>query len=327
MPTFLVHDAAEPSNALVDASNSRRPHLTHTPPDAYRSAPLENPGITAYGQNSHRHRTDSSMESSPAGSSTLGSQGNPANPSASHTLSTVQELSDLNVELYAHSSSIPRPPKSTTEPLSWKGKDFAIDRTFQLSQKMIEVLNRLYPRSLETLPPNRLTPASSTSQSSPSQGELTSGNTNQGRTAPYVDQGSLLLILSCYLRLIDTYDNIFGNMQACLDRSSITAPEDYVNLPNVTVGSFSFPTTSALQITMILHLASQLLDRLREVTGSIRTTSNDDSDPGRARDEDAAGGSAVDITTMTLEAVTSRQNELVRRIKLLRQSLRALDVI
>ncbi|KAF8867065.1 hypothetical protein BDZ45DRAFT_794809 [Acephala macrosclerotiorum] len=38
---------------------------------------------------------------------------------------------------------------------------------------------------------------------------------------------------------------MFGNMQACLDRSSVTECKDHVGLPNIKVDSFAIPKTSA----------------------------------------------------------------------------------
>ncbi|KAJ5726665.1 uncharacterized protein N7483_008022 [Penicillium malachiteum] len=215
-------------------------------------------------------------------------------------LSTIRGLSDLNVEMFTLSSTIPKPPACISQPHSWKEKDFAIDKTFQLSQRLIEVLDKLYPGNLGsngcTIKPSR-------------EDELPVFAPND---SPF-DQSSFLLILSCYQRLIETYHDIFGNMQACLDRSTITAREDYVQMPDMKVGSFSVPDSSALQITMILQLSRHLLRRMGTIIKSLKTNYN--------------GGGTDDLMSLTFRAVNNREDELIETINNLRNSLLSLDIL
>ncbi|THC88595.1 hypothetical protein EYZ11_011960 [Aspergillus tanneri] len=228
-------------------------------------------------------------------------------------LGMVQQLSELNVELYAHEMTVPKPPMSVSEPLSWKDKDFAIDRTFHLSQRFIEVLNRQYPRYLETA---RLS-GSETATS------------DVGLSGAFgLDQGSCLLTLSCYLRLVKTYDNIFGNMQACLDRSSVTPRGDYVNLPGVQVGSFSLPHSSALQIVLILQLARHLLTRMGEVVKAAGL----DGQNQRKADKDTENmvltdGTGDSLLSGAVNTVQSQECFLMNRITKLRNTLIALNIL
>jgi hypothetical protein len=216
-------------------------------------------------------------------------------------LSTIRGLSDLNVEMFKLSSTIPKPPTSISQPHSWKNKDFAIDKTFQLSQRLIEVLDKLYPRNSE---PNGyiMTP--------PQEDALPVLAPND---PPSFDQSSFLLVLSCYQRLIETYHDIFGNMQACLDRSMVTAREDYVQMPDMKVGSFSVPDSSALQITMILQLSRHLLRRMGTIIKSLNTNYN--------------GGGTNDLMSLTFKAVNTREDELIETIYKLRNSLLSLDIL
>ncbi|KAI1643975.1 uncharacterized protein F4817DRAFT_367936 [Daldinia loculata] len=215
-------------------------------------------------------------------------------------LDIIQSLSDLNVETFSLSSTIPKPPISTSQPLSWKDKDFAIDKTFQLSQRFIEALDKLYPRQ----------PGGSAQDSitSPIRESSTS------RLASF-DQASFLLVLSCYQRLIEIYNDIFGNMQACLDRSSVTAPEDYVRMPDVKVGSFSLPNSSALQITLVLQLARHLLQRMSFIIKILNPSPITDSD------------NINDLMAPTFKAVATRETDLIERINLLRSTLVSLDIL
>ncbi|KAL9626947.1 MAG: hypothetical protein Q9164_007749, partial [Protoblastenia rupestris] len=228
LPNLLLSDTQEVSNYPIDTPSSQLPQ-SWTPPNSSHSASTESPDAKSY---QCHDRTDVRAASSPNRIGALVSK-NYTTKSASSALSTIQELSNLNVRLYEHASMIPKPPQATTESLSWKGKDFAMDKTFELSQSMIELLNRIYPRYGETPLHKTLKRKMSNVESSKSRKEGSSAISQRSQTLPCIDQGSMLLVLSCYLRLIDTYDNIFGNMQACLDRSSVTPSEDYVSLPCV----------------------------------------------------------------------------------------------
>lgn len=250
-------------------------------------------------------RGDSAVENAPSPYAAP-SQGASSLPA----LATVRGLSDLNVELYTLSSVIPKPPTDISQPLSWKDKDFAIDKTFQLSQRFIEVLNKLYPRFLETAPLR-------------SGDSMSSSNSESSLSAlpptPSFDQASFLLVLSCYQRLVDAYDDIFGNMQACLNRSSTTAREDYVQMPDVRVGGFSLPNSSALQITLILQLARHLLRRMGDIIKCVDSSFTAMSADGLH--------STNDLTSLTLKAVYSRESDLIARINTLRNTLVSLNIL
>ncbi|KAF1980470.1 hypothetical protein BU23DRAFT_576400 [Bimuria novae-zelandiae CBS 107.79] len=216
-------------------------------------------------------------------------------------LSTIRGLSDLNVEMFTLSSTIPKPPTSISQPHSWKNKDFAIDKTFQLSQRLIEVLDKLYPRSSES---------GSYVMTPPQEDALP---VLAPHDSPSFDPSSFLLVLSCYQRLIETYHDIFGNMQECLDRSMVTAREDYVQMPDMKVGSFSVPDSSALQITMVLQLSRHLLRRMGTIIKSLNTNCN--------------GGGTNDLMSLTFRAVNAREDALIETINKLRNSLLSLNIL
>lgn len=220
-------------------------------------------------------------------------------------LTTIRELSDLNVDLYAHEASVPKPPASLEEPISWKNKDFAIDRTFHLSHRLIEIINKRYPRYLETA---RMQTPETPPEKSP-------GNTP---AEPPIDQSSCLLIMSCYIRLIETYDRIFANMQGCLDRSSVTAREDYVSMPSVQVGSFSLPHSSSLQIVLILQLARQLLTRMGEIIKAVQ--------PGTMTGSPESPTGSL-LLSSALETVSSEEERLIKRITRLRSTMIELNIL
>ena len=218
-------------------------------------------------------------------------------------LDTIRGLSELNVEMFSLSSKIPKPPTSLSQPQSWKDKDFAIDKTFQLSQRLIEVLDKLYPRHSEVLCKSHV-------MSPVPEDALPALALNE---SPSFDQSSFLLVLSCYQRLIETYHDIFGNMQACLDRFAITAREDYVQMPNMKVGSYSLPDSSALQITLVLQLARHLLRRVGTIIKALNTN--------------YFGAGTDELMSLTFKAVNTREDDLIERINKLRNTLLSLDIL
>lgn len=253
---------------------------------------------SSHDDNSHRDKDHGSVPKSPC------------------IVNTVRQLSELNVELFAHAVLVPKPPSSVSEPLSWKGKDFAIDRILQLSQKFIHILNAQYPRFLA---------------SAAMTGHAHSPGSSPDVSSPLLDQGCLL-ILSCYLRLVDTYDDVFGNMQACLDRSSITPEEDYVHLPGVQVGSFTLPQSSALQIVLILQLSRHLLSRIGEIfrAAGIAKSENISSLSDAMGAPPGDGSEQRDLHTLissAIDTVSKREQRLMERIAKLRSTLIELNIL
>ncbi|KAL2837714.1 hypothetical protein BJY01DRAFT_41156 [Aspergillus pseudoustus] len=227
-------------------------------------------------------------------------------PQTACPLATIRELSQLNIDLYSHQASVPIPPASLEEPITWKDKDFAIDRTFALSQRLIKLVNGQYPRYLET-----------------ARGQTVESTLASTAPEPQIDQGSCLLILSCYTRLIETYDRIFANMQGCLDRSSVTAPEDYVSMPNVQIGSFSLPHSSSLQIVLILQLARELLNRMGEVIRAVQP----DKKAGHIDTAAPELTTGSQLLSSTLGTVSAEEDRLMKRITKLRTTLIALNIL
>ncbi|KAL5043107.1 hypothetical protein BDW71DRAFT_130198 [Aspergillus fruticulosus] len=251
------------------------------------------------------------MASQHAASVTETSPGLPASdgldsPQTTCIFAMISELSQLNIDLYAHQTSVPIPPASLADPLTWKNKDFAIDRTFELSQRLIKLVNKKYPRYRETA--RMQTPESALDSTMPE---------------PQIDQGSCLLILSCYTRLIETYGRIFANMQGCLDRSSVTAPEDYVSMPSVQIGSFSLPHSSSLQIVLILQLARELLTRMSEVIKIAKPEKQMDHRETSA--PEPAGGSQ--LLSSALNDVAAEEDRLMNKINKLRSTLITLNIL
>ena len=234
----------------------------------------------------------------------------PLSCSAFDITAWVRKLSDINVQLYQHVARISslhdlRSKASiTSEALGTdakNGKRFAIDQTFKLSLLLIEALNHLYSRLLYTSSSHALP------NSPPNSGGTTSGPYLPGTAS--LDQGSILLVLSSYLRLIEAYDITFRSVQASLteNQAAMTGKEAprHLALPQLTIGAFSPPASSAVQITLIVHLGEMLLAQIRRLIGSMESSAGLDS---------GAEGGGESLGDTTLRAIRAKESETMKRI-------------
>ena len=167
----------------------------------------------------------------------------------------------------------------------------AIDKTFLFSLSLIEILYKLYPRyytsppqgfsisrarssspspylrfSGQSSPILQSTPSSSSHSYSSTAAEQISRSSS---TSPIMDQGSVLLLLSCYLQLVELYDKLFTYIQASIKHSGMMPQSEHVQLPPIHVGLFSTQPSSVLHNVLVVHLAMQFLERMREITSQI----------------------------------------------------------
>lgn len=155
----------------------------------------------------------------------------------------VRQLADLNVLLCEHMSMLPplhTSPSQAGRVPSMNGQLFPIDKTFSLTQSLIDHLKQLYPQS--------------------------------GPIRSFIpDQGTLLLIMSCSGRVFDIYEVIFGHMRGCVNDNitPVTSNGQTLVLPQLKIGAYAppKPTAIAMQMLLIVMLASELFDQLREVLG------------------------------------------------------------
>lgn len=240
--------------------------------------------------------------------------------------SWVRKLSNINVQLFQHAAMIPpvhdsQPKVSTPSEAGWNAKELAVDKTFHLSQLLIEILNHLHPRFLST-------PSSVSCPPTPPGSRHCSLNPSSATMSPLssaasLDQGSILLVLSSYLRLIDAYDRIFRHVHASVAETRVTAKDRQVRLPQLTIGTFSPPPSSVMQISQVVHLAETLLTHIRKLVGSMERPPDWD---GAEEVEDAEKGAKAleDVTDVTLCAIRAKEAETMKRLngikRLLQQS-------
>jgi len=196
----------------------------------------------------------------------------------------VRQLADLNVQLYEHAETLPPLSMATRDRTpTLDGRMFAIDKTFGMTQTLIDVINRLYPRA--------------------------------GTSSEFVpDQGTVLLLLSCANRVFDIYEVIFGHMRGCIQHqlTPVTADGKTLMLPQLRIGTFAPPTPAAIamHMLMVVMMASSLFDQLQEVLGVWRGATSDHKWGSLGRTEvELAVGTASHVPDFTDEA----RSEVSRR--------------
>ena len=224
----------------------------------------------------------------------------------------IQQLAGLSVSLHAHAATIP-PPSSQSLPSqvcqskdaspvesgtaevrspnatpldrdTQKRQGFEIDHTFRLTQTLIDIYPCFISTAIQRQPDQSHTHSNpqNPQQVAESESLQSIDETNHPHVTPprksTIDQASILLLLSCHLRLIDIYESIFSHIQACMESSKRSAchAEQTMHAPELRIGSFA-PSASAaipMQVMLVIHLASQLLDRARELVHEVETGSS-----------------------------------------------------
>ncbi|KAK3334535.1 hypothetical protein B0H65DRAFT_512760 [Neurospora tetraspora] len=191
-----------------------------------------------------------------------------SNQQALTPYSPVRQLTNLNVSLYERLCLIPQifsncglPTLTLVVRIDVLEKRLlAIDHIFQLTQELIDIVGKLYPRSVPVL-----------------SGDDAPTVPTTGTGVPLAqDQATVLLLLSCAQRVCDVYDLMLSHMRRCMKKNSLPHfPEELkpVRLPPFRVaGEYVPPTDKAvtLHMFMVMMMASNLFDQLQEVLGLWR---------------------------------------------------------
>ena len=177
----------------------------------------------------------------------------------------IHQLSCLSAGLYQLRTAIP--PTSIHDQSLSDGavsmgdySNFSIDEIFELSQKLVDI----YPKFIDTFV--RRKPVEDTTEPSL---ELISRS-----PSPTIDHASIFLILSCHMRLIDIYEELFKHITLCIQ--IIDQPFNPVHatlrLPQVKIGSYNPPRVTAvrMQILLFIHLGSQLSELATELVSQMQ---------------------------------------------------------
>ncbi|KAE8149913.1 hypothetical protein BDV25DRAFT_120075 [Aspergillus avenaceus] len=251
----------------------------------------------------------------------------------------IRQISDLHIKLYQHTAITP--PGTSSNPRTSQysvtldslsaddpSQSIAIDQTFTITAEVLETLELV---------------------STPSPGVH--------QSIEPLDQGTLLLIFSLYLRLLDLYYATFDQLQKMLPphryRGSPAASSRYPRstssshpplcaermldgrlprFPVLKIGEFSLQASSSVHTLMTVQLAEQLLGRVNHMVQTV-TRYQDPSTNAPFQPEtneyfmtegaelnrrrDGMG----DVAELSLKAVDNRQEEVMSMLKTIKRAL------
>ncbi|KAJ5711079.1 hypothetical protein N7488_005235 [Penicillium malachiteum] len=233
--------------------------------------------------------------------------------------------------LHPHSSNYTSFHKDDGSFLS--NNDVAIDQTFMITWQLLEILNTQHPPSIG----------------------MDRGSCSWGTFSHSLDHGTLLLIFSSYLRLLDVYSAIFRQLHSSLSshpsRPSTSASFNHPSspfcgtdapnhgslsrFPTLRIGDFSLQAPSSLHTLLVVQLAEQLLQRIyvtmqhlsrrRSQRRSVSETSPSRPSINRygAFDGHAEGKNVGDVSEVLFKSMHKHQMEVMGILREVRKALNA----
>lgn len=229
----------------------------------------------------------------------------------------VGRLSSLSNVLYEHSLTLP--PLTVYEPSTPEEDldrvinppvEYHLDETFRLTQEMIDI----YPTVINLCSVGLSIPLVNAGSSVRPE----SLNIPKSKV---VDHSTLLLGLSCHLRLIDIYDALFAHMQVCVfHRGDIPNINVVFVAPVIKIGNFVPPQSSSVPMQMLLfiQLASQLSSYSADLVAAIKALQDGDD---MARNETSSANCISAFTLATAESVSEKAEGMTKTLADLRHQI------
>ncbi|KAI1648783.1 uncharacterized protein F4817DRAFT_54362 [Daldinia loculata] len=208
----------------------------------------------------------------------------------SDLISLLERLSNLNIRLMRHLNTVPE-ANTTNAPSQPGAKQFSIEETFHISQLFIDVISHICSR----LPPP--------------QNSVTESTTENKLPSFSLDASSELLMYSCYLRLIETYDRILRLIKASITHRAPNRTIQYpFQMPDFTVGSFSLPSKPETQSIFLINSMDAMMARAKELVAEVTFPKQT---PGYRGDFQSFGGtSLVIVPDLARNVIRTRENAL-----------------
>ncbi|RDL34403.1 uncharacterized protein BP5553_07531 [Venustampulla echinocandica] len=249
----------------------------------------------------------------------------------------IHRLSQLNSDLYENAELMP--PQSihdaaTPESLFKDCSKFSLEDLLRLTQTLIDI----YPSFMNIFFGRPFPPALHLSNTSNVDGfngnniYTFDGPDSRGASAPGTppdsqkpppDLSSVLLIISCHLRLIGIWEQMLLHMKVCFRQKNValTPGQKVINMvpPRLQIGSFAPPPSAAtaMYTIMFCQFATQLSEHATDLGAEIQGYQNRESQPGSFE----AGNSATALSFAAVKDVKARSNEFRRELIALSNSL------
>lgn len=219
----------------------------------------------------------------------------------------MRKMNDFNITLMRYLQVIPivRPGDDAEELLAAPGAKCPVDEVFLLTEQFIQVTKGFRTSS-----------------------SLNTNSSLSGSTS--LDAASQMIVLSTYLRLIDTYSRILQHVllhcqqrrdrpkstdSSSGDAGRIVTPQKSTLL-EWSIGSFSLSSRSNIQQLFMLQLVETMLTQCRTVMGDI---TSEKANPGPNENGDCFGEPSLGIIPdLAMQAIRTREDatmHLVQQIK------------
>lgn len=221
----------------------------------------------------------------------------------------VARLSKLSVDLHEHAITVPI-SGSTDSDLPTEQcvmqealqRGYRLDETFRVTQEMIDV----YPSVLNIASRRQILGS-----------DCVSG-TYFG-TISTMDYATVLLAISCHLRLTAIFETLFYHSRVCIKMRKFQT--DPCRAAPIKVGSFTPPPSSAvpMQMLLIVHMSTQLSSFADQLVTWIKDDSSTDNIAERSDDD--ASPNVLRLSLGAAENVKKKAHGLTENLSKLRNEM------
>ncbi|KAH8801523.1 hypothetical protein F5884DRAFT_862217 [Xylogone sp. PMI_703] len=246
--------------------------------------------------------------------------------------SCIHQLSNLSINLYEHEATIP--PQSIHEsPMLdeeiYKLYPYSVDETFRLTQTLVDIYPKFMSKFVKIKQPDPSRTLDISRQEFSGMGSgfekptakgLPDSQSHSHSQKPPIDHSAILLILSCHLRLIEIYEQLFQHVEKCIIGGSKchSAPEGVgASMPELRIGTYVPPQEAAvpMQMLLLIHLASQLNTHAGNLAKQITAEQLSEGSKDRAfRNKQFT----MQLSQLTAETVRARASHMQEELTQLR---------
>jgi hypothetical protein len=207
--------------------------------------------------------------------------------------------------------------------------NYKVDDTFRLTQELVDV----YPSFMDIFTRRKISPASYSNHTAKTLDPeilLDQSTEPLGPIAPSMsnplelDHSSILLLISCHLRLIEIYGELFKHMKVCIDQKGVicTSQQASFTAPTLRIGDYVPPATTStpMQMLLLLHFATSLCDNAVELESHIREPQDWIKSPGSSRNGSTRDGLAA-LSLASAEKVKDGAMGMLQHLSSLRSMM------
>lgn len=191
----------------------------------------------------------------------------------------VRRLSKLSIDLYEHGRTVPPQSIHVNDDTPFDDSapylSFSIDNTFRLTQSLIDI----YPACIDAFTQPSLITISEQSNSEESGEFRQKISSNTLSSITHLDNPSILLLLSCHMRLIDIFEEIIKHFHTSIaQRGTPPNPKQAaLTTPALRIGTYVLPRSVAISMQMLLlvQLGTQLSEHAQNLWTHIEPAYKD----------------------------------------------------